>query len=203
MMEKNIVRAKVVAGTQRAKHITPHMNVSVPAVFTLENRSLTKPVMGLPIAVPIFKKPTISVAWLRESPIAIAKSDRENSRVIYPNMLTNAHSNSNITAFWRSSLKSRAIWVGLIWRFLSRIKSAAMTVATAVTSPVMRRDQAKPRCCIMAAEPQEKIAPPIPEPAELIPLTTLRLLRNHWERTAVLGMMMKPIPQPTRRPCER
>jgi hypothetical protein len=34
-------------------------------------------------------------------------------------------------------------------------------------------------------------------------LAMLRRLENHWDRTAMLGMMIKPIPLPTRAPWVR
>ncbi|KAH0405469.1 hypothetical protein KCU89_g22, partial [Aureobasidium melanogenum] len=53
--------------------------------------SLHMPITGLPIAVPTFSSPTTFVAWLIDSPIESAKSDRENSSAMYPSILMKAH----------------------------------------------------------------------------------------------------------------
>jgi len=106
--EKNTVRPKVVVGSQKAKQLNPQTRVSKPAVSILLNRSLAIPIIGLPIAVPILRKPTISVPWAGDNPMERAKSDNENSKVIYPNMDMNAQSKSRITSYRRSSFVSKA-----------------------------------------------------------------------------------------------
>jgi hypothetical protein len=55
----------------------------------------------------------------------------------------------------------------------------------------------------MDAVPQANAMPPIPDPAELIPLAILRLRANHCDKMAVLGMIINPISQPTKAPWER
>ena len=156
--------------------------------------------IGLPTAVPRFKKPTMSVAWLWESLIEVAKSEREKSKVMYPNMLIKAQSRSRMTSYRRRNVISKASWVGLIWWFLSRMKKVAVTFAASVTSPVVRSDHASPIDRIMDAVPHVNITPPTPEPAELMPLATLRFRENHCERIAMLGIIMKPMPHPTSNP---
>ena len=71
------------------------------------------------------------------------------------------------------------------------MKIVAVMFATSVTNPVVRSAQARPI---------DFITPPIPELAELMPLAKLRFCENHCERIAMLGIMMKPMPQPTRNP---
>lgn len=203
MSAKKTVRPNEVAGSHSAKQMRPQTKVSTAAVFILEKRSLKIPISGRPTAVPRFKKPTISIAWLRERRIEVAKSAREKSKVMYPNMLTKAHSRSRMTSYWRRSVILKASWVGLIWRFLSRMKVVAVMIATRVTSPVVRRAQARPMDRIMDAVPHVSIIPPTPEPAELMPLAKLRFFENHCERIAMLGITMKPMPQPTSNPWDR
>ena len=197
---KKTVRPTEVAGSHSAKQMRPQTRVSTAAVLILEKRSLRIPISGRPTAVPRFKKPTISIAWLRESWIEVAKSEREKSKVMYPNMLIKAHSRSRMTSYRRRSVTSKASWVGLIWGFLSRMKIVAVIFATRVTSPVVRSAQARPIDRIMDAVPHVSITPPIPEPAEPMPLAKLRFCVNHCERIAMLGMIMKPMPQPTSNP---
>ena len=80
------------------------------------------------------------------------------------------------------------------------MKIVAVIFAPSVTSPVMRSAQARPIDRIMDAVPHVSITPLIPEPAELMPLAKLRFCENHCERIAMLGIIMKPMPQPTSNP---
>lgn len=89
-MANRTVSSKDVAGNQRPKHKIPHRKVNIPAVATLDVRSLMKPIIGRPTVVPRFRKPTMSVALVLGNPMARAKSDKENNRAMYPNMLTKA-----------------------------------------------------------------------------------------------------------------
>ena len=72
------------------------------------------------------------------------------------------------------------------------MKIVAVMFATSVTSPVVRSAQARPIDRIMDAVPHVSITPPVPEPAELMPLAKLRFCENHCERIAMLGIIMKP-----------
>jgi hypothetical protein len=81
-VEKNNVNPNDLAGNHSTKQLIPQRSVSTQAVATLEKRSLTKPIRGRPTAVPTFKKPTISVACLWDSPMARENSESENSRII-------------------------------------------------------------------------------------------------------------------------
>lgn len=197
MSAKRSVRPNEFAGSHSAKQLRPQTRVSTAAVLILEKRSLRIPISGRPTAVPRFRKLIISNAWLRERWIEVAKPETEKSRVMYPNMLIKAHSRSRMTSYRRRSVTSKASWLGLIWSSLSQIKIVAGMFATSVTSPVVRSAQARPIDRIMDAVSQVSIAPPIPEPAELMPLAKLRFCENHCERIAMLGITMKPIPQPT------
>lgn len=70
------------------------------------------------------------------------------------------------------------------------MKIVAVVFATSVTSPVVRSAQARPIDRIMDAVPHVSITPPIPEPAELMPLAKLRFCENHCERIAMLGIII-------------
>lgn len=89
-MTKNAVNPYVIAGSQKAKQERPHNNVRTPAVSMRLKRSLKMPMIGRPIAVPTFRSPIMSVACDLDKPIDRAKSDTENSKTTYPNMLINA-----------------------------------------------------------------------------------------------------------------
>ena len=85
----------------------------------------------------------------------------------------------------------------------SRISVVAIVLATNAMRHVIRSAQATESCLITVPVVQAKIAPPIPDPAALIPFARLRFLENHCERIAVLGMYKNPVPSPMRTPCER
>ena len=101
-------------------------------------RSLSSPIIGWPIAVPIFNNPTTSVPRKSDESIARAKSDRGKSGAMYPNIMIKARERSKSTALLRRRLISKANCVGRLRQFLSRIKAVAARVATSVTSPVTR-----------------------------------------------------------------
>ncbi len=69
-----------------------------------------------------------------------------------------------------------------------------------LTKPQVRRAQASEYFDVIARTANEKIIPPIPEPAEQMPLAILLRLRNHCGKTAMLGIQARPIPKPTSRP---
>lgn len=131
-----------------------------------------------------------------------AKSDREKSRTMYPNMLQNAQASSSSTFLCRRSFVSNPSCEGRMARFRSRITSIATKLAASAIIPVMRRAQLMLKRWMMASVPHAKTAPPTPDPAALIPLAMLRRLANHWDRTGRLGMYRKPMPQPISTPCE-
>jgi len=79
---KNAVSPGDVAGSQNAKHARPHNRVKTPAVSSRLYLSLSLPIIGLPIAVPTFRRPIMSVAWVLVSPMDKAKSDREKRSTI-------------------------------------------------------------------------------------------------------------------------
>jgi hypothetical protein len=56
-----------------------------------------------------------------------------------------------------------------------------------VAIPVMRRDHPTLSWRIIASDPHAKAAPPMPDPAALIPLARLRFVESHWEKIATLG----------------
>ena len=84
-----------------------------------------------------------------------------------------------------------------------RIVKAVIRFITPTMIPVIRRDHAKEMLSIIACVPKEKMRPPMPEPAEPIPLAKLRFFSNHWGSTAILGVVIHPTPKPTRTPCVR
>ena len=192
-----------VAGSQKAKQETPQRIVSIAATSTRRNLSLQMPIIGRPTAVPTFIKPIIMVDWERDKPIAIAKSAREYSSTMYPSMLVKAHDSSKQTSSRRSRWVSRANCGGWMCLLRSRISVVAIVFATNATRQVMRNDQDTESPSIMLPVAQAKVAPPTPDPAALIPFARLRLLENHCESIAVLGMYKNPVPSPMRTPCER
>jgi hypothetical protein len=66
--------------------------------------------------------------------------------------------------------------------------------------PMTQRDHSRPIFSIIAPVASEKVRPPIPEPAALIPFARLRRRVNHRDSAAMLGTYMKPTPRPTSAP---
>lgn len=72
-----------------------------------------------------------------------------------------------------------------------------------LTKPQVRKAHAREYFDMIARTANEKMIPPIPEPAEQIPFAILLRFRNHWGKTAILGIQVRPMPKPTSRPCVR
>ena len=96
---KSIVTPYDAVGIQIAKTLILHIKVKHPATSILPYLSLKTPMNGLPSAVPRFKKPEIFADWDLESPMDIAKSDRENNRVMYPSRETKDQARSKSTSY--------------------------------------------------------------------------------------------------------
>lgn len=105
-----------------------------------------------------------------------------------PNMLMNAHVNRSHTSPRRRSLVSNGFCVGRTTLFRSLTASTAMKVMTKAIIALTRSDQWKEILSIIAFVDSEKRIPPTPVPAVVIPLAKLRLLENHCDRIAMLGM---------------
>jgi hypothetical protein len=84
-----------------------------------------------------------------------------------------------------------------------RIAQVARIFMNALTNPQIRRAQARDTLLKIALTANENISPPIPDPAEQIPFAILRRFWNHCGSTAILGIQVKPMPNPTRTPWER
>lgn len=72
--------------------------------------------------------------------------------------------------------------------FRSFVNIIAVKVITNQMMPVMRNDHASDVFSIILPVIREKMTPPTPDPAEVMPLAKLRLLENHWDRMAMLGI---------------
>jgi hypothetical protein len=112
MIAKQIVAPYEVAGTQIANTLTKHKNVTDPAVSILPNLSLIIPTTGLPIAVPKFSKAVTAAACVLPNPILLAKSERENSNITYPNILTNPQAKARNTSYRRKRRTSNGCSLG-------------------------------------------------------------------------------------------
>lgn len=200
---KKIVNPYPVAGSQKAKQETPHVIVNIAATSTRLKLSLQIPMIGRPTAVPTFSAPMTSVDCERDKPMAMAKSPKEYSSTTYPSMLMKAHDSSNQTSSRTSRRVSMANCGGLICLLRSRMSALAIELATNPMKHVIRNAQATESCSIILPVAQAKTAPPIPDPAAMMPFARLRFLENHCERIAVLGMYKNPVPNPIRTPCER
>lgn len=67
-----------------------------------------------------------------------------------------------------------------------------MRLTKNATAAVILRDQASPRLSSMPFVEKQMIRPPIPAPAEQMPLARLIFLENHWGRMAIDGMQINP-----------
>ena len=170
-----------------AKQETPQANVSARATSNRPYLSLRTPMQGLPIAVPRLSNALTVAACPDERPRERAKSGSEYNNTIYPNMEMKAHESRSCTSVRRTSFKSNPRWYGRMASLRFLITTVAMSNIEQLINAVTRKDQAKDTFWMTASVKNEKMRPPMPEPAALIPFAKLRRFWNHWDMMAMLG----------------
>lgn len=114
------------------------------------------------------------------------------------------HRSKSHTPYRDKSFTSKGCYIGRIMLFRSLIKTTAVNVIKKAMMPVIRRDQLSDIFSInIPFVAREKMTPPMPDPAEVIPLAKLRFFENHWDSIAILGMYINPTPIPISTRCER